>query len=266
MTLLGSCEPAGKETLTATYDPLAPHYDAYRNAAGYPQWLAGLLGLAAEHGLNGGVALDVGCGTGDSIAALITAGYKVTGVDPSPGMLDRARERFGDAVELGVSTLPEPLPIGPKVDLVTAFNDVLNYVGTDALSDAFASLAGRMRSGGLLLFDANTPLLYTTFCSTPSVRETDDAFFVWQPLTEPTATTQLADLHAFVRDPDDSESWQRSVSHHVQHLHPHDALVTAMQSAGLELLTVRGAFDEGPLGDAPDDTQHIKRIYLARLP
>jgi SAM-dependent methyltransferase len=266
MTLLGSCAPAGKETSMATYDPLAPHYDAYRNAPGYQQWLAGLIGLAAEHGLTGGLALDVGCGTGDSLEALIAAGYEASGVDPSPGMLDRARERFGDAVELGVSTLPEPLPTGPKVDLVTAFNDVLNYVEPGALSVAFASLAGRMRSGGLLLFDANTPLLYTTFCSATSVRETDDAFFVWQPLSEPTATTLVADLHAFARDPDDPERWERSVSHHVQHLHAPDTMTAALQEAGLELVDVRGAFDDGPLGGTPDDTQHIKRVYLARLP
>jgi SAM-dependent methyltransferase len=265
MTLLGSCTPAGKETSAATYEPLAPHYDAYRNAPGYPRWLAGLLGLAAEHGLNGGLALDVGCGTGDSIEALIAAGYTASGVDPSPAMLARARDRLGDAVELGVATLPEPLPIGPKVDLLTAFNDVLNYVEPESLSAAFTSLTGRMRAGGMLLFDANTPLLYTTFCSETSIRENGDAFFIWQPLSEPTATTMVADLHAFVRDPDDPERWERSVSHHIQHLHPHAEVVAAMEAAGLELVAVRGAFDD-EIGGAPDDTQHIKRVYLARLP
>jgi SAM-dependent methyltransferase len=264
MTLLGSSSTAEKETVAATYDPLAPHYDAYRSAPTYPEWLSGLLGLAAEQGPNGGLALDVGCGTGDSLEALVAAGYTVSGVDPSPAMLEVARTRLGDHVELGVSTLPGPLPTGLKVDLVTAFNDVLNYVAPEALSASFASLAARMRSGGLLLFDANTPLLYSTYSSTPSVRETGDAFFVWEPLDDPAA--QIAALHAFVQDPDDPERWTRSVSRHVQHLHPHAQVVAAMTAAGLELVTVRGAFNEGPLGGEPDETRHIKRVYLARLP
>jgi SAM-dependent methyltransferase len=266
MTLLGTCASAGKETSAATYDPLAPHYDAYRRAPDYPRWLAGLLDLAAEHGLNGGLALDVGCGTGTSTEALIAAGFETSGVDPSPAMLDRARARLGDDVQLGVSTLPEPLPVGPEVDLVTAFNDVLNYVEPESLSAAVTSLAGRMRSGGLLLFDANTPLLYRTYCVAPAVSETEDVFFVFQPLTDPSAPTQRSDLHAFVRNPHDPTAWERTVSHHVQHLHPHDAMVAALDDAGLELLDVRGAFNEGPLGGAPDETHHIKRVYLARLP
>jgi SAM-dependent methyltransferase len=264
MTLLGSEATAGKETPTATYEPLAPHYDTYRDTSVYVEWLNGLLELAVEHGLDGGLALDVGCGTGASLEVVIAAGYEGSGVDPSPAMLDRARARLGDDVELGVSALPEPLPVGPKVDLVTAFNDVLNYVEPEALNRSFAVLADRMRSGGLLLFDANTPLLYETFCATPGVRHTEDAFFIWEPLSD--GPVQVADLHAFVRDADDPECWRRSVSHHVQHLHPHERVVEALEAAGLELLTVRGAFNEGPLGSTPDEAQHIKRVYLARLP
>lgn len=266
MTLLGSSAPAEKETLAATFNTLAPHYDVYRSAPTYPQWLAGLLELVAEHGLNGGLALDVGCGTGDSLEALIAAGFSVSGVDTSPGMLECARARLGDSVELGVATLPEPLPIGPKVDLVTAFNDVVNYIAPESLSGSMTSLAARMRSGGLLLFDANTPLLYTTYCSAPGVRDRHDSFFVWEPLSEPTDAMQVADLHAFARDPDDHDRWERSVSRHVQYLHPPEAVMAAFDDAGLELVDVRGAYDEGPLGGTPDDTQHIKRVYLARLP
>ena len=41
--------------------------------------------------------LDVGCGTGDPIAAYLTAcGFFVTGVDGSPAMIEIARSRFPD--------------------------------------------------------------------------------------------------------------------------------------------------------------------------
>jgi SAM-dependent methyltransferase len=266
MTLLGPVATAGKETPTAPYDPLAPHYDVFRSAPDYEAWLGVVLALAVEHGLAGGRALDVGCGTGRSIAALIETGLEASGVDPSPAMLHEARKRLGDAVELGVCTLPEPLPAGPAVDLITAFNDVVNYIAPSALDASMRVLADRLRPGGLLLFDANTPLAYATFFANAHVRDAGECFFVWDP-QESDEITHRADLHAFVADPDPPGGWIRTVSHHVQHLHAHDRLVAALDAAGLELLAVRGAHDAAvPLDALADDATHIKRIYLARLP
>jgi SAM-dependent methyltransferase len=266
MTLLGHAPLAGKETLAATYDPLAPHYDAYRAAPGYEEWLAGVLALAVEHGLNGRRALDVGCGTGRSLAALRAAGFEVSGTDPSSAMLERARTRLGDDVELGVSALPEPLPAGPDVALITAFNDVLNYVEPLDLDRAVASLAARLAPGGLLLFDANTPIAYATFGSAPHLREAGDSFFAWSPSADDDATTFFADLHAFTPHPNVAGAYERSVSRHVQHLHRHERVVAALQAAGLDLVTTRGAHDAPGLDPYVDESVHIKRIYLARLP
>jgi SAM-dependent methyltransferase len=44
--------------------------------------------------------LDIGCGTGVSLEPLLTAGINVTGIDPSPYMLDMAAARLGRRVEL----------------------------------------------------------------------------------------------------------------------------------------------------------------------
>ena len=44
--------------------------------------------------------LDIGCGTGRSLDSLIDKGFHLTGVDPSTPMLDLARTRLGDKVDL----------------------------------------------------------------------------------------------------------------------------------------------------------------------
>jgi SAM-dependent methyltransferase len=44
--------------------------------------------------------LDIGCGTGVSLDPLLEAGVNVTGIDPSPYMLDLASARLGNRVEL----------------------------------------------------------------------------------------------------------------------------------------------------------------------
>lgn len=53
--------------------------------------------------------LDVGCGTGISLLPLLDKGLYLTGLDPSPYMLDIATKRFGGAVDLHRGTA-EDLP------------------------------------------------------------------------------------------------------------------------------------------------------------
>jgi SAM-dependent methyltransferase len=49
---------------------------------------------------SGESALDIGCGTGIGMAALVKAGLDVTGIDPSPYMLDIASDNLGRRVDL----------------------------------------------------------------------------------------------------------------------------------------------------------------------
>ncbi len=43
--------------------------------------------------------LDIGCGTGASLLPLLEMGLQATGIEPSPYMLDIAKNRFGDRVD-----------------------------------------------------------------------------------------------------------------------------------------------------------------------
>jgi SAM-dependent methyltransferase len=266
MTLLDRTPPAEKETPMAPYDAMAPVYEAF---VGPPErhapWLAGLIALAERAGVTGGTALDVGCGTGRSMMALREAGFAARGLDPSRKMMEIARERLGDGAELEVGALPD-LPPGPAVDLVTAFNDAVNYVPTSRLADAIGSLAGRVKPGGALLFDSNAPLTYSTFFGRTFCRSAPGLFLVWESLGAGEDNGFAADLHAFEEDPAAPGSWRRSVSHHRQHLHPHEAVVDALGAAGLELVLVEAQRDSGPRDPNFDEAIHSKRIYLARRP
>lgn len=266
MTLLDQRTLAEKETLMAPYDAMAPVYEAF---VGPPErhapWLAGLIALAVQSGVTGGTALDVGCGTGRSMLALREAGFAVHGIDPSRGMMDVARERLGDDARLEVGALPD-LPPGEPVDLVTAFNDAINYVPTSRLADAIAALAARVRPGGALLFDSNAPLTYSTFFGTTFCRSAPGLFLVWESLGQDEDGGFVADLHAFEEDPAAPGRWRRSVSHHRQYLHPHEDVVDALAAAGLELALVEAQRDSGPRDTHFDEAIHSKRIYLATRP
>lgn len=266
MTLLDPRPAAEKETLMAPYDAMAPVYEAF---VGPPErhapWLAGMIALAGHVGVTGGTALDVGCGTGRSMLALREAGFDARGIDPSRKMMDVARERLGADARLDVGALPD-LPPGPPADLVTAFNDAVNYVPPAQLAGAIASLAASVKPGGALVFDTNAPLTYSTFFGTTFCRSTPGLFLVWESLGADEDGGFAADLHAFEEDPAAPGRWRRSISHHRQYLHPHEAVAGALAAAGLELVRVEAQRDSGPRDPDFDEAIHSKRIYLATRP
>jgi ubiquinone/menaquinone biosynthesis C-methylase UbiE len=83
----------------------------FQDARSYAQWLRsdrnrcaaeleGQLMFNLLKPTTGESILEIGCGTGVSMESLIRAGLDVTGIDPSPYMLDIASENLGQSAEL----------------------------------------------------------------------------------------------------------------------------------------------------------------------
>ena len=62
----------------------------------YEEWGAYLKGLLHENGVDDGLVLELGCGTGTMTEILAEAGYDMIGVDQSEEMLEEMciRDRF----------------------------------------------------------------------------------------------------------------------------------------------------------------------------
>jgi SAM-dependent methyltransferase len=74
------------------FDTIAAEYDESLPAHVVEHYLAKRTRFVVEH-CPRGAGLDVGCGTGVLAERLAAAGYDMTGVDPSDGMLDVLRAR-----------------------------------------------------------------------------------------------------------------------------------------------------------------------------
>lgn len=79
----------------------------------------------------GDAILDIGCGTGASIAPLLQSGLDITGIDPSPYMLDIAAETFGEQVEL-YRGFAEDLPFDDNAFNHACIFTTLEYVDAPA--------------------------------------------------------------------------------------------------------------------------------------
>jgi demethylmenaquinone methyltransferase/2-methoxy-6-polyprenyl-1,4-benzoquinol methylase len=129
------------------FAPLGPTYDRVGAALSLGQDPLWRRFLVSRLPIDGGHVLDVATGTGLVAAELVRRGFRVTGVDQSAEMLARARDRFGDAVEL-VEASAERLPFADAaVDHLTV-TYLLRYV--DDPGATVAELARVVRPGGIV--------------------------------------------------------------------------------------------------------------------
>jgi demethylmenaquinone methyltransferase/2-methoxy-6-polyprenyl-1,4-benzoquinol methylase len=128
------------------FAPLGPSYDRVGAALSFgqdPLWRRFLVSRLPP----GGRVLDVATGTGLVAAELLRRGFQVTGLDQSSEMLQVARERFGDRVEL-VEGSAEKLPFDADAFDHLTVTYLLRYVDDPAAT--MRELARVVRPGGIV--------------------------------------------------------------------------------------------------------------------
>ena len=252
--LLQAADPA-----LAAYEPFAPFYDAFTKDYEYEDWLEAIETWAFAAGLKGQRLLDVACGTGKSFLPMLRKGYAVTACDLSPAMVARAQVKAANAANVVVADM-RALPWRSRFDFITCLDDAINYLLTeDDLDAAVANMAGALRPGGVLVFDANTLATYrTTFARSFDVGA-PGAEFRWcgegrmddAPGCITSATIRARCAGASIS------------SRHTQRHWPVERLRSACRRASLERVAFRGQVPGGQLVGDPDEDLHTKVMCLA---
>jgi demethylmenaquinone methyltransferase/2-methoxy-6-polyprenyl-1,4-benzoquinol methylase len=131
----------------ALFAPLGPTYDrvaAVLSLGQDPRWRRSLVSRLPR---DGGKVLDVATGTGLVAQELRQLGFRVTGLDQSPGMLAVARRRLGAAVDL-VEGSAEALPFPDESFDHLTVTYLLRYVDDPAAT--LAELARVVAPGGTI--------------------------------------------------------------------------------------------------------------------
>jgi SAM-dependent methyltransferase len=142
---------AYREDLAYIHDAGFGHFAT--NAA--PVLLEGL----QRQGLDSGLVIDLGCGSGILAEAMSAAGYAVLGIDLSRAMVAMARRRVPNGRFREGSLLAAGMP--PCV-AVAAVGECFNYLfdsgnTEQGLTALFHRIYGALARGGLLVFDVAGP-------------------------------------------------------------------------------------------------------------
>jgi SAM-dependent methyltransferase len=246
----------------SAYDRFAPIYDEFNAANDYEMWFGILLPELEQRGLGKtGRLLDAGCGTGRAFPPMLRRGWEIQGCDLSPGMIEEARRKFGDAVPLAVADLAE-LPTFGEFDLVWALNDVVNYLTEEGeLVRALRGMRANLAPGGLLLFDANTLALFDSHFTDAGENEMSVGEWRWRGLS-----TTIEPGGSF--EAEISGNGVETHAHRQRH-HPVEQVREAIAAAGLVHLTSLGqreADGKVLLTDPPDEQRDHKTIHIAGAP
>ncbi|HEX4826482.1 MAG TPA: class I SAM-dependent methyltransferase [Candidatus Polarisedimenticolaceae bacterium] len=181
-----------------SYEGISRHYDAH----GW-DWWAGtrggrLIGLLKENGIASSAAiLDAGCGTGTLALHLAAAGYRVTGVDLSPAMIEAAKAKDRKNEVTWTTGDLTALDLGATFDGVVSVCDVLNHLDhLDQWEKAFASMRRHLRPGGLAVVDAIT-CMGLTMLESQSVQERDGKTLILACIWEPSSRRSTLKIVSF---------------------------------------------------------------------
>jgi SAM-dependent methyltransferase len=247
----------GGDWAERTYEAMAPVYDDFTGHYETDAWIADLVKALERRGLQGKRLLDVGCGTGASFLSMLAQGWEVTACDISPAMLELAREKAGDTVQLAVADMLE-LPRFGEFDLVWSLDDAVNYLlSREELQQALAGMRANLAPNGLLLFDLNELQAYRTFFAETTVVERDGRRLVWRG-------TAPSDVAAGSICESRMEIAPGEVLTHRQRHFPEAEVLAALAGAGLECLDVYGHGLDG-IPSQPLESTHTKAIYIARI-
>ena len=144
------------------YTGFAEVYDMFMDNVPYKEWNTYLTGLLKEYGIEDGLVLELGCGTGKMTRLLAKSGYDMIGVDNSEEMLRIAMET-GEEDE-GILYLLQDMrefELYGTVKAVVSICDCINYVTEkEDLKETFRLVNNYLDPHGIFIFDMNTSYKY----------------------------------------------------------------------------------------------------------
>lgn len=228
----------------ASYESFARVYDLFMDDIPYGEWSRYLHRLLTDYGVEDGLVLELGCGTGSMTELLAECGYDMIGVDNSLEMLEIAREKkeaSGRDILYLLQDMRE-FELYGTVRAVVSVCDSLNYITEpEELLAVFKLVDNYLDPGGVFIFDLNTLYKYETVLGDQVIAENrEESSFIWENWYDGEEQINEYDLTLFIRT--QGGLYEKYEETHYQRAYEIQTVCGLLEEAGLRLEAVYEAF------------------------
>lgn len=241
------------------YTGFAEVYDLFMDNIPYEEWGTYVKGLLKEYGVDEGLVLELGCGTGTMTEILASAGYDMIGIDQSEEMLEEALEKKQESGHeiLYLCQDMREFELYGTVRAIICICDSMNYIleEEEVLGILTSAAHNYLDYGGLFIFDLNTEYKYREILGEQTIAENrEEGSFIWENYYDKEEQINEYDLTLFIRE--EEQLYRKFEETHYQRGYSLEQMHTLVEEAGMEFLAAYDAeTKKSPTADS-------ERIYI----
>lgn len=223
------------------YTGFAQVYDTFMDNVPYDEWGEYLVSLLKKYGVEDGLVLDMGCGTGAMTRYLDAHGYDMTGIDVSEEMLTIAKEKSSPDILYLLQDMRE-FELYGTMRAAVSICDSMNYIlEEDDLLRVFSLVNNYLDPGGIFIFDLNTVYKYQEILGEQNIAEDrEECSFIWDNFYDEEEMINEYDLTVFVQE--EGDLFRRYCETHYQRAYSLETVRALIEKAGMEVLAIYDAF------------------------
>lgn len=242
------------------YTSFAQVYDLFMDNVPYEEWGAFLQEQLAAHGIEDGVVLELGCGTGRMTRIMAAYGYDMIGVDNAIDMLSLAMAK--EDADSGILYLlqdMQELSLNGTVRAIYSACDCMNYIlEEEGLLQVFCHVREFLDENGIFLFDMNTPYKYRELLAENTFAENrSEGSFIWENYFDDNEKINEYDLTLFIRNEDGL--FEKYEETHYQRAYEMGQVRSLLEQAGLTVLGIYDAYTDSPLMEESERAMFIAK-------
>ncbi|MGF0017720.1 class I SAM-dependent DNA methyltransferase [Sporofaciens sp. SGI.106] len=233
------------------YTGFAEVYDIFMDNVPYEEWADYIEDILKEYGIEDGLVLDLGCGTGSMTQELAGRGYDMIGVDYSGEMLEIAmdkREKSGADILYLLQDMREFELYGTVRAVVSACDSVNYITEEEELVQVFRLVNNYLDPKGIFLFDFNTEYKYREVLGESTIAEDrEECSFIWDNYYDEEDQINEYELTLFIREKEGL--YRKYQEQHFQKAYTLDTMKRLIEESGLVFETAYDAYTRNAPGE-----------------
>lgn len=226
------------------YTSFAKVYDTFMDNVPYGEWADYIEDRLKEYGIEDGLVLDLGCGTGSITEKMAEKGYDMIGVDYSGEMLEIAmekREESGHDILYLMQDMREFELYGTVRAIISACDSVNYILDDEDLEEVFRLVNNYLDPEGIFLFDFNTEYKYKEILGNQTIaEEREECSFIWDNFYDEEEQVNEYQLTLFVQE--EGDLYRKYQEEHLQRAYTLDIIKELIEASGLVFVKAYDAY------------------------